>query len=300
VAHNSSFGCPFACSFCAVVAMTHRRWLAQSPDGVLHGPALDTVTAQGTAIGATIAALAASTGDSLAVKSGVPGKLTRILQLWTDVQVAGTGRVRSPRMHDNVQGMRFDTTVSDPRPLLPWGAGQRVYENDVINVDLAGSAVAGDIEYIVLLLFYEDLPGISARFISSEELMRRAINVSMVENTIATGTGGGYTGGEAINVEFDQFHAGGLYALVGYLVDTEAAAVCWRGPDTGNLRVAGPADETERELTSSWFARLSDSFKMPLIPVIAAENKAATLIDAVQDENGADTTVTSIFAELSK
>jgi radical SAM superfamily enzyme YgiQ (UPF0313 family) len=31
VAHNSSFGCPFACSFCAVVAMSNRRWLAQSP-----------------------------------------------------------------------------------------------------------------------------------------------------------------------------------------------------------------------------------------------------------------------------
>jgi radical SAM superfamily enzyme YgiQ (UPF0313 family) len=31
VAHNSSFGCPFSCSFCAVVAMTNRRWLAESP-----------------------------------------------------------------------------------------------------------------------------------------------------------------------------------------------------------------------------------------------------------------------------
>ena len=30
IAHNSSFGCPFACSFCAVGAMTNRRWLAQS------------------------------------------------------------------------------------------------------------------------------------------------------------------------------------------------------------------------------------------------------------------------------
>jgi radical SAM superfamily enzyme YgiQ (UPF0313 family) len=30
VAHSSSFGCPFACSFCAVVAMSNRRWLAQS------------------------------------------------------------------------------------------------------------------------------------------------------------------------------------------------------------------------------------------------------------------------------
>jgi anaerobic magnesium-protoporphyrin IX monomethyl ester cyclase len=31
VAHNSSFGCPFACSFCAVVTMSNRRWIAQSP-----------------------------------------------------------------------------------------------------------------------------------------------------------------------------------------------------------------------------------------------------------------------------
>src|SRR5438105_4119877 len=31
VAYNSSFGCPFACSFCAVVAMSNRRWLALSP-----------------------------------------------------------------------------------------------------------------------------------------------------------------------------------------------------------------------------------------------------------------------------
>jgi radical SAM superfamily enzyme YgiQ (UPF0313 family) len=31
VAHSSSFGCPFACNFCSVVAMSNRRWLAQSP-----------------------------------------------------------------------------------------------------------------------------------------------------------------------------------------------------------------------------------------------------------------------------
>jgi radical SAM superfamily enzyme YgiQ (UPF0313 family) len=31
IAYNSSFGCPFSCSFCAVVAMARRRWLAQSP-----------------------------------------------------------------------------------------------------------------------------------------------------------------------------------------------------------------------------------------------------------------------------
>ena len=29
--HHSSFGCPFACNFCAVVGMSNRKWVAQSP-----------------------------------------------------------------------------------------------------------------------------------------------------------------------------------------------------------------------------------------------------------------------------
>ena len=267
--------------------------------GVHLGAALDVVTAMGTAISATISPLAAAPGDSLAVKNSPLEAQSKILTFWSDVQVAGTGRIRSARLHDNVQGMRFDTVIGDLRPYMPWGVAQRVYANDVLSIELAGSAVAGDIESIVLLLYYPDLPGIAARFISPDELKTRGGNLTMVENTIATGTAGGYSGGEAINVEQDQFHAGRQYALVGYLCDTETAAICWRGPDTGNLRVGGPGEETERELTADWFVRLSRAFGLSLIPVISAENKAATLIDAVQDENGADPTITSIFVELS-
>jgi anaerobic magnesium-protoporphyrin IX monomethyl ester cyclase len=32
MSHQSSYGCPFSCSFCAVVNMTQSRWLAQSAD----------------------------------------------------------------------------------------------------------------------------------------------------------------------------------------------------------------------------------------------------------------------------
>lgn len=269
-------------------------------DGYLHGPALDTVTGQGTAISATISALTAAVGDSLAIKFSPIEKMARILSFWSDVQVAGTGRIRSARLHDNVSGIRFDTIIGDLRPYMPWGVSQRVYANDVLNVELGGSAVAGDLEVIVMLIYYEDLPGISARFIAPDELRRRGGNILYGENTLSTGTSGSYQGGEAINIEIDQFHAGGQYALVGYLCDTEMGAICWRGPDTGNLRVSGPGEETERELTADWFIRLSTAYGLPLIPVISAENKAATLVDCVCDENGADPTVTSIFVELSK
>lgn len=267
---------------------------------LLLGPALDLQTATGTAITATISALAAVTGDSLAVKNSPIEKVAKMLTFWMDVQVAGTGRIRSARLHDNTQGMRFDTIAGDIRPYMPWGISQRVYANDVLSVDLGGSAVGGDIETISWLTYYEDLPGISARFIAPDELKRRAGNLTFVENTISTGTTGGYQGAEAINVEFDQFHAGSQYALVGYLIDTEMGAVAWKGPDTGNLRVGGPGEETERELTADWFIRLSLAHGLPLIPVISAENKAATTVEVICDENGADPTVTSIFVELSK
>jgi len=38
--HHSSFGCPFACNFCAVVGMSNRKWVAQSPARV--GAVLET------------------------------------------------------------------------------------------------------------------------------------------------------------------------------------------------------------------------------------------------------------------
>lgn len=263
-------------------------------------PVLEMIGAGGDAIGATLAALAAVTGDSLAVRGAQENKRIDLVQFWTDVQVAGTARIRSPRMHDNVEGIRVDTIISDLYPLMPWGARQRVYPNDTIGVQLGGSAVAGDLEYVLMMLLYEELGGASPNYISADELTRRAINVMSVENTIATGTTRAWAGSEAINAEFDQFHAGGKYALVGYLVDAEAPAVGWRGPDTANYRLGGPGIETDRSVTVDWFIKLSKALGLPLIPVISSENKASTLIDALQDENGTDTTVISYLVELSR
>ena len=265
-----------------------------------HFAALEVINAQGTAIGATIAALAAAPGDSLAVRNTGGTAPARILQAWIDAQVAGTARLRGSKFHDNVQGIRLDTVVGDVRPLFPWGASQPVYPNDVIVAELGGSAVAGDIESIGLLMYYPELPGSSAQLMDADAVMSRAGNLFTVENTLATGILGGWSGGEAINVEFDQFHAGSKYALIGYLVDVECTSVAWRGADTANLRVGGPGDETERELTADWFLRLSRAFKLPLVPVFSAENKGGITVEAVQDENGADVTVTSIFVELTK
>jgi hypothetical protein len=260
--------------------------------------AMQVVSAMGTAIGATIAALTAVTGDSLAVPNFDLAKKAYLLQVWCDVQVAGTLRIRSPKFHDNVNGIRIDTVVSDAQPLLPWGCPQQLFPNDQLTVELGGSAVAGDIETVSMLQVYDDLPGINGRFLNAADLLRRMEQLLTVENTIATGTTGGYTGAEAINSEIDQFQNGVDYALLGFKCDTEVATIGWRAPDFGNLRIGGPGDDTNPRSYSDWFVKLSNIYGRSLIPVFNGQNKASVLVDTIQDENGADTTITTYLARL--
>jgi hypothetical protein len=263
-----------------------------------HAGVLQVIGASGTAISATISALTAVTGDSLTIPFFGESKKAWMIQLWTDVQVAGTVRVRSGKWHDDVQGIRYKTIISELSPLMPFGARQPIYSGDTLHVDLAGSAVAGDIEYVAMLMWYEELSAQSARLITYEQLLARMGNVICAENTIATGTTAAWTGPEAINSEIDMFHARTEYALLGYTVDVEASAVAWRGPDTANVRCGGPGDETKREVTANWFVQLSRATGLPCIPVFNGDNKAATVVETLQDENGADTTLSSILCEL--
>lgn len=260
--------------------------------------ALEVIGFRATAIGATLAALTNNTGNSNIVRAAAPNTVAWLIQMWCDVQVAGTIRVRSPKLHDNVQGIRFDTVVSDVIPLMPWGVRQILYPQDTLTVELAGSAVAGDVEDACLLIYYDDLPGVQARLAKWSDIAGKIQQIVTVENTIATTTTGDWGGEEAINAEFDLLKANTDYALLGYTVDTEGGAVGWRGADTGNLRVGGPACETNRDLTTDWFKSLAIMLDLPLIPVFNSANKAGILIDAMQDENDANITVNSIFAEL--
>jgi len=263
------------------------------------GAALEVITGFATAPGTTFTALTMAAGNSATIRNTPLDKKIALLTLWVDNQAAGTFRVRSPKLHDNVQGIRVDVTASDVVELMPAGVGQRLFPQDLLTLEITGSATAGDVETAALLVWYEDLPGQAARLIGIDELNKRGQYLIGVENTLALGTAGGYSGEEAVNVEFDLFKANTDYALVGYLVDTEAAVIRWRGADTGNLGVGGPGNETLRHVTSEWFARLTRVFNMPLIPVFNSANRAGILLDGAQDENGADPTVTSLFVELS-
>lgn len=262
------------------------------------GAALELLTGFAVAPGTTFTSLTMAAGNSATVRNAPLERRVLLLQAWVDAQGAGTFRIRSPKLHDNVQGIRLDTTPGYPVPLLPWGHVQRLIPQDTLTLELTGSAAAGDIETACMLLYYEDLPGVSARFVDKSTVLARTQNLVAVENTITPGTAGGYSGEEPINAEFDLLKANTDYALLGYLVDTECACVRWRGADVGNLGVGGPGDPDLRWLTKEWFVLLSERYGLPLIPVFNSANKSGILVDVAQDENGAAVTVTSIFAEL--
>jgi hypothetical protein len=266
--------------------------------------ALDTVTGFATAPGATFTAWTMATGDTLAVRAAMPNSNIWLIGAWAFNQVAGVMRVRSPRMHDNVQGIRMRTPASIVFNKIPTrdisGAAQKLFTQDTLIVEHTGSAVAGQIETGSLLIWYDDVPGLAGRFIDQPTLRKNGVNIMGQEVSITTGTAGGYSGGVAVNSTIDNFKANTDYALVGGVVDTRVASLAVRGVDSANLRVAFPGEPTFSDETGNWFANLSAATAIAMIPVFNSQNKGAIIVDAVGNQAAITTVATLFFVELAQ
>lgn len=262
------------------------------------GRALQVVSGFVTAPGATLTAWTMGSGDSLAVRNTPDGTNIRLLNMWAQNQVAGALRVRSPLLHDNVNGIRNQVVAAQVYPLIQYSNGQLLKPQDLLIVEQSGSGVGGQIESGSLIIYYEELPGAAARLATWDQIVGRIESYMVFANNGTPGVGGGYTGSQAINTLIDQWKANRDYALLGYTVSADCATVGWTGPDTSNLRVGGPGHSTNRMLTTNWFVWLNQESGLPTIPLMNAANKNATTMDFVQSQAGTAVTVTSIFALL--
>jgi hypothetical protein len=265
---------------------------------------LDTISGFVTAPGAVFTAWTVATGDSLAVRAAVPNSNIWLVGAWGWNQVAGVLRVRSPRLHDNVQGIRMRVPVNIVNNKLPnlrnGNAAQKLFTQDTLIAEQTGSGVAGNIETGSLLIWYDDVPGIAGRFISSAQLQKFGVNIMGQEVSVTTGIAGGYSGSVAINSTNDNFKANTDYALVGGFVDTRVATVGVKGIDTGNLRVSFPGEPTLQPFTSDWFARIEQATGIPMIPVFNSQNKAGITVDCVAQQNAVTTVITLMMVELQQ
>lgn len=260
------------------------------------GRALEVLSGRATNPGATITGLTVNTGDSLTVKSFPFESPAFITQAWVEAATLGILRIRSARLHDQAQGIRLGPGT-ELQPLLPDEAMQRIFPQDALTVEITGGGAETDAA--ALLVYYTDLPGVDARLAMWEEIAPRIINLMGAEQNLTTGgTAGDYGGSQAINADLDTFKRNIDYALLGYTTDGDTLAVGITGPDTGNLRVAGPGS-TDAEITRDWFSQLSRRSGQPTIPIINAANVAATTIDVASVATSAARDVNLVFAELA-
>jgi hypothetical protein len=257
------------------------------------GKALEIVTAIVTAP-STGASATACSGNSLTIRDS-RRKIT-MLDIWRTGQAVGALQITSPFMHDTTVGMQF--ACPSGTQLLLRGQGMELKTQDTLELTMEGSATGGDIEHASFLVYYEDLPGISGRFISPSELKRRLIDIHAFENTLSLGTSGCYDGEEAINAESDQLKANTDYALLGCTVQVPVHAVRWRAPDWGNLGVGMPTLNTEGWHNPYFFKELSELHNLPLIPVFNSSNKDLVLLDGVVHESGTDAVISTVLGRL--
>lgn len=263
------------------------------------GRALEVITGRVANPGATITALTANAGDSFQVRSHPFENPAWLANLWVQQGTVGIYRVRSPRLHDQAQGIRLANPEADmPKPLLPLGNRQKLFPQDTLTVELSGSAAATDVG--ALMLYYGDLPGIDARLETWEGIRDRIVHTIGVEQNITTGaTAGQWDSVQQITTDFDNVKADTDYAVLGYLVqDNDVAAVAIQGVDTGNLRIGGPGS-LRAEITRQWFIDLSMALAMPCIPILNSDNMDGTSLWTVNATASQAVDITLILAELA-
>jgi hypothetical protein len=246
--------------------------------------------------GAAITATAPFPGDTLAVRNFSDPNGAYLIDVYAQGATAGILRIRSPRLHDNVQGIRFRNIAAINRGLLSEWEIQRLYAQDSLITEMSGGAAETDgFGYVV---FYDDLPGAAARLIDVPGVTARGVNLVDIEVAVAAGAAvGARSASSALNASFDLLKANTDYAVLGYEVDAVGLSVGMRGIDTGNLRIGGPMT-TERIETRDFFARLSHSIGKPMIPIVNSANKGGFLIDTAQVVAGVAANVTIVAVEL--
>ena len=269
------------------------------------GHALEVISCQATAPGASGANAAAVAGNSLVVRD--TRKPVRILASWGFHQANnGWFRLTSPLMHDAVVGItqsRSNDTAAGPvgGVMVP---PQELYAQDTLIANIAGSATAGDIETDSFLVEYDDLPGVDGRYISPDECAKRAVNIYESRFTLTLTGAGGYTGSEAVNADQDQFKANTDYAWVGCnfnLPGSTQGVTTFRmvAPDYGNLGIGMPCNVDMDQAQDFWW-HLSKIHGRPLIPVFNSANKALTFISGIGNENAAGSFIGSMrFVQLA-
>lgn len=264
-------------------------------------PALDAIASFQTTVGSTFAAGVMATGDSAQVRNFPQPGLAQLIAAFSDhVTTPREWRVRSPLLHDNVQGIRFYPGQTPSATLLPRQAQQNLEAQDLLTFEQSTAAATGK-ALTGLSIYYPQLPGAASRLYALGDVdpLIKNIKPVVVQVAAAANTAGQWF--DSLITGFENLlHANTDYAVLGIVADQPVAAVAVKGIDTGNLRCAVPG-LINSDVTSDYFVRLSLAAGLPLIPVINSANAPATFLSIISSVTLAATlSAQLILAELSR
>src|SRR5579864_7344547 len=223
------------------------------------GRAIEAVAGFATNPGATLTTLTPSTNTSFTVRGTDTTKNVWLATAWAFNATAGELSIKSPRMHDNVQGIRNRVTAALTAPLFntPFNpmAKQRLFAQDNLTVQISGGGA--ELDCGAIIVYYEDLAGVAGRFVDYPTIQKSGINIVTAEVTVTAVATGNFGGAVAINSTFDTLKANTDYAILGGMTDTRGTAVGITGVDLGNLRLGFPAEPSLRDTTNNWFVGLA-------------------------------------------
>jgi len=258
--------------------------------------AWEVITGRALNPGAGGAALTPNTSDSFQVRSTPDTNNPYLEGMWAQAATAGFLRLRSPRMHDAVQGLRFQTPAALIRNFIADEAQTPLYSQDILTFEIAGGAAETDVG--ALLIYYPDLGGSDQLLGTWDQIKPMVAELTTVEVVVtAPATAGDWSPGTALNATFDLLKGNQDYAILGYQTLGAVAAVGIKGSDTANLRVGGPGTNESIE-TRDWFVSLSKASGKGAIPVVNQANRASTLVH-VANATAAGTTVDLVVARLT-
>lgn len=258
--------------------------------------AIEVIAGKAVNPGATITECTPATGQTFAVRTTPEGTKVTLENIWGANATGGVGRIRSPRMHDNVQGIRVRVPKADNRLLLPFAVREPLYNQDTLIVETTGGGAETDVMYY--LNSYERLPGSEGNLKHPAEVLPRIANLMGIELKPKSGAAiGNWGAGVALNSNQDQFKRPREYALLGYVVNLECGAVAFRGTDIGEVRIGGPGP-VEPGWTNEWFIRLSEETGLPCIPCFQSGNVGSILCEVSNNAAESEFLITALCAEL--
>lgn len=209
----------------------------------------------------------------------------------------GQLRVRSPRLHDSTTGLIIASAETPDTDMWPDGALQPLYAGDALTIELNGTAA--DVDGAALMVYYAQAGGLSARLFDWPTIMPLIKNLKPFVTAITnSGTAGTWTD-TVITTTDNQLHADADYAILGLTTDTAMLAMGVKGQDTGNLRPSCPATTTSLA-TANYFMRNSKNTNLPMIPVVAANNRGSLYVSTIDRSASSTANVTLWCAELTQ